>query len=132
VTNPAGTPELAPSDLLVVAADRIRDLAAAATPGPWQLRSLTDEDTTYSHTSWWVADADGGSVASMDHINEAADAAWVAALSPAVALHLEAWLRHAAASVETAVEGMGWPANSSEAAALRFALVLVPTGETQT
>jgi hypothetical protein len=99
-----------PSDLLSAAADRVRDLAAQATPGPWR-----------QHDGWWPGTL--GVVASVlsgedndtqvrallptfedepnsDARNVRADAAWVAAMSPEVAPHLEAWLRHAAVMFE--------------------------------
>lgn len=76
-----------PSDLLLAAADRIRDLAAATTPGQWGI----GEGGKYV----WVASDHlpvvGAALASGSTAEP--DCAWIAALSPAVAPHLEAILR---------------------------------------
>jgi len=107
-----------PSELLLAAADRIRDLAAAASPGLWLVdRHYVDAmPALYERTLVCIAKSDG---------RAERDAAWIAALSPAVAPHLEAWLRWCAKSVQVTVEDMGWPANGQEAAALRFALTVL-------
>lgn len=80
---------MTPSDLLTAAADRVRDLAAAAQRGPWIFDEDTDrvmvDDTVYSVTCYAGADHD--------------DSQWIAALSPAVAPALEAVLRKAANDV---------------------------------
>jgi hypothetical protein len=84
-----------PSELLTAAADRIRDWAEGATPGPWANGSdqtvvtiLPTGLTRYLPPQRW-----GLKVASkVDDV----DRAWITALSPAVAPHVEAWLRMAA------------------------------------
>lgn len=76
-----------PSDLLSAAADRVRDLAAQATKGPWfafedAVGMSVASSTTYAPR---VVAGKAGQP----------DAAWVAAMSPEVAPHVEAWLRTA-------------------------------------
>jgi hypothetical protein len=86
---------MTPAEILLAAADRVRDLAAAATPGPWANGSdrsivsvLPKGLTRFLPPQRW-----GLKVASkVDDV----DREWIAALSPAVAPHLEAWLRLAA------------------------------------
>jgi hypothetical protein len=121
-----------PSSILVAAADRIRDLAAATTHGQWAAGHLLDAED-YGGNAWVeseVQHANGAessfTVAEFETDQGIGDARWVAALSPAVAPHLEAWLRWCAKSVQVTVEDMGWPANGQEAAALRFAMALCP------
>jgi hypothetical protein len=84
-----------PSSVLLAAADRIRDLAAKAQPGPWGW-------TDYGDNAAFGRDqpADGTPVGTIAVVwkNEltptpAADAAWIAALSPALAPALEALFR---------------------------------------
>ncbi len=80
---------MTPSELLTAAADRIRDLAAAAS---------TDEPWTYGGYGDFGPYIAGLPSAPEFEDNEQgrADLAWVAALSPAVAPALEAILRQAA------------------------------------
>ena len=127
-----------PSAQLLAAADRIRDLAAAATPGPWR-----------QHDGWWPGTL--GVVASVlsgegtdtevrallptyeetpnsEARNVRNDAAWVAALSPAVAEPL-IWILEAGAQEAEAMEEQGEEVNPNWAL-LKLARVLVPTGET--
>jgi hypothetical protein len=78
------------ADLLRTAADRLESLAARTTPGDWRLGGLLATRPEV------VAQApDGGT----EHVAEARanTAGWIAALSPAVAGPLAAWLRAAAA-----------------------------------
>lgn len=75
--------------LLHEAADRLERLAARTTPGDWRIGGLlATRPEVVAHR------ADG----STEHVAEAraASAAWIAALSPAVAGPLAAWLRSAA------------------------------------
>lgn len=89
-----------PSALLTAAADRVRDLAAQATPGTWSAKDMAEE----GHPGvWWVDcvhEDDAGTtwttIADLETVNPAADARWVAAMSPEVAPHLERWLREVA------------------------------------
>jgi hypothetical protein len=77
------------SRLLRDAADRLERLAARTTPGTWRLGGLlASRPEVIAHA------ADGGT----EHVAEARanTAAWIAALSPAVARPLTAWLRSAA------------------------------------
>lgn len=94
-----------PVELLSAAADRVRDLSAAATEGPWEV------DRQYSHANVVYAKHDlidsvgvagrrmdltpvfTGQIASRDRSRFEADARWIAALSPAVAPHIERILR---------------------------------------
>jgi hypothetical protein len=64
-----------PASQLLAAADRIRDLAADTASGDWTFESFAPA------------------------IRREGDARWIAALSPAVATHLEAILRRAAADI---------------------------------
>jgi hypothetical protein len=91
------------SKLLTAAADYVRDLAAATTNGRWNAGRLLTPDRSGS-TAWVeskVEHANGAAfsftVAEFETDQGPGDAAWVAALSPAVAApHIEAWLREAA------------------------------------
>lgn len=105
-----------PSDLLVAAADRVRDLAAQATPGPW--RQHDTHLTMGGHTAT-VMCGEGNDVALVAWLptwnHEPWDnsrlpfttARWIAALSPEVAPHLETILREyarCAAELNYAIE----------------------------
>ena len=75
--------------LLRAAADRLEALAARTTPGDWRVGGLlATRPEVVAHAP------DGGT----EHVAEARahTAAWIAALSPAVAGPLVAWLRSAA------------------------------------
>jgi hypothetical protein len=77
------------ADLLRAAADRLTALAARTTPGDWRVGGLLATRPEV------IAHAPGGGT---EHVAEARanTAAWIAALSPAVAGPLAAWLRSAA------------------------------------
>ena len=73
-------------DVLRAAADRLDALAARTTPGDWRITGLlASRPEVVAHR------ADG----STEHVAEAraASAAWITALSPAVAGPLASWLR---------------------------------------
>lgn len=75
--------------LLRTAADRLEQLAARTTPGDWRVGGLlASRPEVVAHAP------DGGT----EHVAEARarTAAWMAALSPALAAPLAAWLRAAA------------------------------------
>ncbi len=74
---------------LITAADRLERLAARTTAGDWQLGGLLATRPEVVATT-----ADGRT----EHLAEARarSAEWIAALSPAVAAPLAAWLRSAA------------------------------------
>ena len=74
------------SDVLGAAADRLERLAVRSTPGDWRTTGLLA-----SRPEVVAVRADGGT----EHVAEAraASAAWITALSPAVAAPLVAWLR---------------------------------------
>jgi hypothetical protein len=79
------------ADLLRTAADRLAALAARTTPGDWRVSGLlATRPEVVAHAP------DGGT----EHVAEARanTAAWITALSPAVAGPLAAWLRAAAES----------------------------------
>lgn len=81
--------------LLRTAADRLEDLAASTTPGVWQLGGLlASRPEVVAHAP------DGGT----EHVAEARErtAAWIVALSPALATPLAAWLRAAADAPDAA------------------------------
>jgi hypothetical protein len=74
------------SDLLNAAADRLEALAARTTAGDWRIEGLlATRPEVIAHRD------DGGT----EHVAEAraGTAPWIAALSPAVAPSLMAWLR---------------------------------------
>jgi hypothetical protein len=76
-------------DLLLTAADRVEALAARTTPGEWRLGGLlASRPEVIAHSP------DG----STEHVADARarTGEWIAALSPAVAPALCAWLRQAA------------------------------------
>lgn len=78
---------------LRTAAARLRRLAARTTPGDWRVGGLlASRPEVIAH------DLDGGT----EHVAEAraGTAAWIAALSPAVAEPLAVWLAAAAAAQE--------------------------------
>ena len=78
-----------PTTALRAAADRLERLAAGTTPGDWRLGGLlASRPEVIAHR------ADG----TTEHVAEARarSGAWVAALSPAIAAPLAAWLRIAA------------------------------------
>ena len=79
-----------PSDLLVAAADLIRDLAAKAKPGPWSL---------YDRGVCWEIPELPEMHDGLSGFREV-DARWIAALSPALAPMIEKWLRETAADVD--------------------------------
>jgi len=91
------TVELA--EMLTTAADRIRDLAAGTSAAPWAEPYYDDHP---AEQGWWVLNGREGmrqhAVCSTFALNkqDEADARWIAALSPAVAPMIEAWLREAA------------------------------------
>ena len=77
------------AELLRTAADRLESLAARTTPGDWRIGGLlATRPEVIAHSG------DGAT----EHVAEAraGTAAWIAALSPAVAGPLAAWLRIAA------------------------------------
>jgi hypothetical protein len=74
------------ADVLRAAADRLERLAARTTAGDWRITGLlASRPEVVAHRP------DGGT----EHVAEArsASAAWITALSPAVAAPLAAWLR---------------------------------------
>jgi hypothetical protein len=79
------------SDVLRAAADRLERLAARTTDGDWRITGLLA-----SRPEVVAQRADGGT----EHVAEAraASAAWITALSPAVAAPMTAWLRAEAES----------------------------------
>ncbi|WP_336026824.1 hypothetical protein [Geodermatophilus sp. FMUSA9-8] len=84
-----GAPPSDGADLLRTAAGRLEALAARTTPGDWRLTGLLATRPEV------VAHAPGGGT---EHVAEAraGTGAWIAALSPALAAPLAAWLRAAA------------------------------------
>lgn len=84
-----------PSEVLLAAADRVRDLAAAATDGPW----LDVQD------GWCIRSEPSKDRATWQTVCEGyspENGRWIAALSPAIGEPLETWLRQAASEVEQA------------------------------
>lgn len=85
------------NEILLAAADRLEALAARTTAGEWTLGGLLASRPEV------VAHRDDGST---EHVAEAraASGEWIAALSPAVAPALAAWLRSADGDDPAAVE----------------------------
>ena len=87
------------ADVLRAAADRIERLAARATPGDWRTTGLlASRPEVVAHRP------DGAT----EHVAEAraASAAWITALSPAVAAPLAGWLRAEAGSLSPAPDSV--------------------------
>lgn len=82
------------SDLLVAAADRIRDLADKATPGPWSTVRRVDSNGNLRQSDFTRPPVGDGCPPQTRAVrpHETPDYEWIAALSPAVAPHLERWL----------------------------------------
>lgn len=80
---------MTPSETLVAAADLIRDLGANAAPGPWSL---------YDRGVCWEIPELPEMYDGLSGFREV-DARWIAALSPALAGPLEAWLRREAENI---------------------------------
>lgn len=117
-----------PSDTLLAAADRIRDLAAATTKprkpefgwGFLDADELGDASNgTVVASSGW-----GGSNVVAERVGWG-DAEWIAALSPATAPAIERWLRETSRHVRTFGENAdGWAA----APAMEFARAVLGSG----
>lgn len=102
---------MTPSELLTAAADRVRDLAAAAMPGPWtavltdHIREHIDDPEPTLALGAYVAGpenrktGEGCSYCMRGNISPGT-AEWIAALSPAIAAPLEAILRDTAGYFE--------------------------------
>ncbi len=73
-----------------------KDLTEDGHPGVWWVDLRHEDDET---TSW-------STVADLSNINAAADARWIAALSPATAPAIEAWLRIASEHWKTAFKAV--------------------------
>jgi len=101
---------MSPSALLLAAADRIRDLAAAAAPGPW---------TLYGRGVCWEIPELPEMHDGLSGFREV-DARWIVAMSPVIAPALEQWLRDEAREVRSHEEYL-----NPEWAALRLARLLV-------
>ena len=89
--------------LLGAAADRLEALARRSTPGDWRSGGLLATRPEV------IARSPDGAT---QHVAEAraSSAAWIAALSPAVAAPLAAWLRLAAADAATRPDRVPAPA----------------------
>ncbi|MEU8829389.1 hypothetical protein [Streptomyces sp900116325] len=94
----------APADELRDAAEKLRSLAAAATPGPWE-GVVDDHGRKGVDASVW-ADSIGYYVTEKISSGErhTADAAYIAAMHPGVGLALAKWLDRTAEAVEQANE----------------------------
>lgn len=91
----------APSETLVAAADLIRDLAAAATPGPWSTVRRVDSNGNLRQSDFTrppVADGCSPQTRAV-RSHETPDYEWIAALSPALAPLLINWLEAEAACI---------------------------------
>lgn len=121
-----------PSDLLLAAADHIRDLAAATTTGPWSHQyGITQEDESVVYV---VDAASSDAIGDVGEVWTQANAQWIAALSPAVAPALEKVLREAT-GMWRMYESRGWPeeevrvhVGSAAVAALDLAIAVFGEG----
>jgi hypothetical protein len=91
--------DAAPDEVLRTAATVLRELAAEATPGPWEIEWTYDAQTPQAVFRMHPEHPDdpdlSGALGIMDE--NPADNAWVATLGPQVAQPLAAWLECAAA-----------------------------------
>jgi hypothetical protein len=84
-----------PAETLRLAAEQIRKAAEAATPGPWQHMCMGSDGCLVLRANGTVRERHRGRVAKFwlkDWQADHADAAYVAAMSPPVALAVAAWL----------------------------------------
>lgn len=114
-----------PSALLERAAATLERLAVSTTAGIWQARDLPDEpgyanvlvesaQSFGGYSSLFTSSCCGGQC--FGHVEQRADAEWIATMSPAVAQPLVEWLRAVASYV-----GDGNRLNDADRAALSFA-----------
>lgn len=83
---------MTPSELLVRAADLVRDTAAAATEGQWSVVAMRD----HTYSLWSTGTSFTGEDEEVANAPMETDAAWIALASPAVAPAWEQLLRDAA------------------------------------
>ncbi|MFF7335406.1 hypothetical protein [Streptomyces sp. NPDC008150] len=91
-------PDHTPADELRAAADRLRNLATAATPGPWTQTGIGDY-------GWTVSSSTSALVDTVDSEEGRADADYIATMHPGVGLALADWLDTAAANAAV----LTWP-----------------------
>lgn len=110
-------PATSPADELRAAANRLRGLAAAATPGTWRAEKLPPNEHN-RHAAHWVKTkyTDTGSDTSTSEVVadcpwRQADADYIAAMHPAVGSALADWLEAAALAHDAAVKAAAgvWP-----------------------
>lgn len=95
---------MTPADEINTAAIRLRELATASTPGHWQAEELP-ADQHHKHPAHWVKTEydDGPNMASSQVVADCpwkqADAAYIAAMHPAVGEALAGWLETTATSL---------------------------------
>jgi hypothetical protein len=104
MTGPARpVTDRSPAETLRLAAGYIRKLAEAATPGPWQHMCMGSDGCLVLRASGTVRERGRGRVAKFwlkDWQAGHADAAYVAAMSPPVALAVADWLDCHAALID--------------------------------
>lgn len=89
-------PDRSAADTLRAAADRLQSLADAATPGPWEWRTVRDiDELTHPQeiSGWPVHPLNVMKAGHEDWPPGDADKAWTATFSPTVAAPLVEWLR---------------------------------------
>jgi hypothetical protein len=74
-----------PAEELTAAAARLKALAAAASPGPWQQSGIGDHGWTVDTPALFIAETE-------DSDKGRADANWIAAMHPGVGTLLAKWL----------------------------------------
>ena len=109
--------ELTSAAELAAAAQKLRKLAEAATPGPW-----VDEVSPVHGFRVGTADRAAWVAFTGDYADEpeesGPDAAWIAALHPGVGLALAGWLREVAQRVERV------PSHATDEPEARYALAV--------
>lgn len=129
---------MTPAEELRAAAERLRELAAKATPGPW---AEPYYDATQGDQGWWVHNGQEGTrehavmVTFWLNPNAAADARWITAASPAIAPYLRSWLLFAAGMYDLGPRGQSEAVanlrvSQADRSALAFARLILPAAPT--
>lgn len=116
---------MTPAEELRAAATRLREMAKATAGGKWTAEYLGN------HNAWWVThdskDEDGsttwGTVADLESIDMAGNAAWIALMGPDKAGPLAAWLEACVKQRCIYADAM----DPEQAAALAFARSILHT-----
>lgn len=111
--------------LLTQAADRLAELAAKAAPGPWSVKVIHPDHPdgdAHLQSNGSGTNLGKGCGCCTEGWLSGPNARWMAAVSPAVAPHLVAWLRHEAEALESTNAASGvFTGDGSKVAALALA-----------